>query len=387
MKKSIVKFGYVIVLATLTSQLVFGSNTSSLINQQNSLEEQIKQAEENVKNAKEDREKIVAELEFAEIELAKAKEDLKVINEEVEDVREELVQAEEDYDIATEKRDKQYEDLKDRLSFMYVHGDAGYTDVLLESTDVSDFFKRVEYINSIIKHDKEILNSLEEIQRQIDEQVTLINQKKTEVESLQAQQKAKTQELQVKQSNREGALSKINSNIDAQQDVVYSLEKENAKIEAMIKEAQKNAQENNNNNDSYTYTGGELAFPAPQYVRMSSDYGSRIHPISGKKQFHTGMDFATGYGTDIVAAEAGVVISASYLSGYGNTVIINHGNGLSTLYAHNSSLDVKVGDSVVRGERIAGAGSTGNSTGNHLHFEVRKNGAHQDPKSYISWNG
>ncbi len=383
MKKTIKRAVSVLCLVSITTQIVSANSTSNLQNQQSSIEQQIRDAQKDVENAKDDREKVVAELEVAEAEFQKANAELETINSQVTQVKAELSAAEEAYEEATIKRDQQYENLKDRLSFMYEYGDVGYAQVLFESENVSDFFKRVEYINAIIAYDKDILSSLEETQKQIDEEIAIITQKKAEVESLQAQQKAKTQELQAKQANKEKALAKINSDIDAQQDVIYALEEENAKVEAMIKEAQRKAAQSGGNSSAYTYSGGQLAWPAPQYSRLSSDYGSRIHPITGKQQFHTGIDLASGYGTDLVAAEAGVVITASYLNGYGYTVIIDHGNGLSTLYAHCSTLDVKVGDTVTRGQRVAGTGSTGNSTGNHLHFEVRLNGSHTDPKPYL----
>lgn len=136
---------------------------------------------------------------------------------------------------------------------------------------------------------------------------------------------------------------------------------------------------------NYIYVDGtgQLCWPAPEYTRFSSDYGIRKNPVTGIVKQHTGIDLATPYGSPIVSAEDGIVVTSRFLNGYGNTVIIDHGNGLSTLYGHNSRLDVNVGDRVVRGQRIAGAGSTGNSTGNHLHFEVRVNGVHTDPKPYL----
>ncbi len=382
MKKFLRNANTLVVLSTLTTQIVFANNTSSLKNQQDSLEQQIKAAEENVKEAKESKEQVLAELEVAEAEVAKANNELEAINGQVRTVKAELEQAEVAYQVATEKKEKQYEDLKARISFMYEFGDVGYTQVLFESEDISDFFKRVEYINTIIKHDKEILTKYEETQKEIDAEIQVISEKKSQIETLQAQQKAKATELEAKQANKEKALAKINKDIEAQEDVIYTLEKENAQIEAMIKEAQRKAAASGTK-VANPYTGGQLGWPAPEYTRFSSDYKQRINPVTGKNQWHAGIDLATPYGSSIVAAEDGVVIGASYMSGYGNTVIIDHGNGLSTLYGHNSSLTVNVGDTVTKGQRIANAGSTGNSTGNHCHFEVRINGAHQDPKSYL----
>ncbi len=382
MKKTIKKTMALVAIVTLTTQAVSVEATSSLNTKKNSIAEQIKAAEAEVEEAKEDKAQMMAEIQAAENEVAKANQELEAINAQVRTVKEELAQAEANFEAATIKKDQQYENLKARISFMYEYGDVGYTQVLFESENVSDFFKRVEYINTIIEHDKEILSTLEETQKKIDEEIQVITQKKTDIETLQAQQKAKASELETKQANKERALAKINDDIEAQQDIIFSLEKENAEIEAMIKAAQAKAAAKAGSG-AYTYTGGQLGWPAPEYKYISSGYSHRVNPISGRDEWHTGLDLPTNYGTSINAAEAGVVITAGYVNGYGYTVIIDHGGGMSTLYGHNSSLLVNVGDTVTRGQRIANAGSTGNSTGNHCHFEVRINGKHTDPSPYL----
>lgn len=128
---------------------------------------------------------------------------------------------------------------------------------------------------------------------------------------------------------------------------------------------------------------GVLSYPCEK-GRVTSDYGMRIHPISGKYKMHTGIDFGGNpAGTPVLASADGIVITAGWLSGYGYTVIIDHGNKISTLYAHNSKLYVKAGEEVQRGQKIAAVGSTGNSTGPHIHFEVRVDGEHTDPKEWL----
>ena len=135
--------------------------------------------------------------------------------------------------------------------------------------------------------------------------------------------------------------------------------------------------------DSGAVSSKGMIWPAPGYNRISSPFGNRIHPIFGTKKMHTGIDIAAPMGASIVAATDGVVQHSGGLGGYGNAVIVDHGDGISTLYAHNSSLSVSVGQSVKRGQVIAKAGSTGYSTGPHLHFEVRKNGSYINPTPWV----
>ena len=132
------------------------------------------------------------------------------------------------------------------------------------------------------------------------------------------------------------------------------------------------------------YDGGVFAFPLESYTRVSSDYGYRIHPILNVQQFHNGVDFAAPKGTKIYAAYDGEVVAATYSSTMGNYVMIDHGSGLFTIYMHASKLYVSKGDIVIKGDHIAAVGTTGRSTGNHLHFTVRKNGAYESPWNYLS---
>ncbi|WP_339060460.1 M23 family metallopeptidase [Tepidibacillus marianensis] len=133
------------------------------------------------------------------------------------------------------------------------------------------------------------------------------------------------------------------------------------------------------------YNGGQFAWPVPGHSRISSDYGWRIHPIYHTRKFHAGIDIPAPQGSTIVAADDGVVILTSYVNGYGNTVMIDHGSGIQTMYPHirNGGIKVSVGQKVTKGQKIAEIGSTGNSTGPHTHFEVRKNGTAVNPWTYL----
>lgn len=389
MKKKFEKFIVFLCIVTFSTQAVFA--TADLEEEQKGIEAQIKEAEEKLKNSQAEQETLSVELELAELEVRKAEEDLANINAQLEEVTAQLEQANADLVVAQEERDVQYELLKERISFMYEYGDVGYAQVLLDSKDFSDFFKRAEYVNSIIEHDQAILTKLEEIEASIEVLIEEIEAKKLEIESLKAQQEAKTKDLQAKEENKRVALEKVNSNIEASQALIDKLEKESDEITEMIKEEQRKAAaaaaaaaSSGGGGVTFTYTGGQLGWPLSGYSRISSGYSGRIHPVSGKWQSqHAGIDIPAPRGTPVLAAEDGVVISTGYMGGYGYTVIVDHGGGLSTLYAHNSALSVSKGQTVSRGQKVAEVGSTGTSTGNHCHFEVRVNGSHTNPLPYL----
>ena len=177
---------------------------------------------------------------------------------------------------------------------------------------------------------------------------------------------------------RENYIAKLS---DQEKDVQAKIDEYNAQFEAINKEILSLAL---GGIDS-KYIGGELAWPIPGYTRITSKYGMRTHPITGVYKLHTGVDVSAPMGANFVAANDGIVVKAEFNSAYGNMVIIDHGGGVSTLYAHGSEIMVQVGETVKRGETVVlKVGSTGYSTGPHAHFEVRLNGVVTDPLPYIT---
>ena len=175
-------------------------------------------------------------------------------------------------------------------------------------------------------------------------------------------------------SNKEAAIAEYEAEIQAQNELIASLEA------AVAAERKKLAEENAK---KLTYDGGMFAFPAPSYTKISDDYGNRIHPTLGVEKFHNGIDLAAPNGSPILAAYDGEVVAAAYSSSMGNYVMIDHGDSLYTIYMHASALYVSKGDAVTKGQQIAAVGSTGRSTGPHLHFGVRKNGGYVSPWGYL----
>ena len=233
----------------------------------------------------------------------------------------------------------------------------------------------MQYVNDIMGYDKEILDELQQIQETIQEKTDEIAENHAEQEAVVAIQQEKVDEM---------------NEVVAQKKAIWdSYESDLAKYEKLVKANEANdaailRQMNALSSPTAVYSGnGQFTWPVPGYSRISSEFGYRTSPISGKREFHNGLDIPGGYGTAIVAAEAGTVTYAGWMNGYGYTIIIDHGSGLTTLYGHNSSLVVKKGQKVSRGQQIAKCGSTGWSTGNHCHFTVSKNGSAVNPHNYL----
>ena len=235
-----------------------------------------------------------------------------------------------------------------------------------------------------MSYDNNMLTQLTETQNEIKETTERIKEEKEQSEYL----------LGVAQEK----MDSLNAIVKEKENLIASYAQDEAKYNQLISSNEKASQEasrlinqllaeQSSSKSSFVYTGGQLNWPvpsrAPSSSSLSSGYVTRDRPIGNGSEFHTGYDIPASYGSAVVAAEAGTVIYAGWMSGYGNTVMINHGGGLVTLYGHNSSLTVSKGDTVTRGQQVAKIGSTGNSTGNHCHFEVRVNGSHTSPEPYL----
>ncbi len=295
--------------------------------------------------------------------------DLELQEEKVEITKEELRQAEA---LAA----WQYEDTKERMVTMYKNNTRGYLEILFSSDSISELLTRVYYIGQISKYDNMVLDEYERQQQIVAEKKIQLERELAEIEEL--------HELALNQQSRLGMMMEQKVvkiiELEGQQGImenqINALEKAGNKLEEEIQKLILASQ--------LTYSGGQFAWPVPGRYYISSEYNPRDNPISGIPEFHTGIDIPAPYGTAVVAAAAGKVINSGWITGYGYTVMIDHGSGLVTLYAHNSSLKVSVGQTVKQGDTIAGVGSTGYSTGNHCHFEVRINGTHTNPWNYIN---
>lgn len=284
----------------------------------------------------------------------------------IETTQEELVEAE---DNIVDKKDT----LNSRLNVMYKNGDIGYLEVLLDSSDFQDLLTRLDMVQKIFNHDVELIKYLKEQRDLIEIKKNTLEAQRTELIGLMNNSKQKQDNLVVSRgqmAREKQQLIKDHKALEKQEDNLNDLA-EKLKKEILLKQS------------AEKYVGGKMTWPAPGYFRITSPFGYRVHPILKKKKLHTGIDIGISSGKSIVASQHGKVIHSGWYGGYGKVVMIDHGGGIVTLYAHNSSLLVKEGQQVKKGQNIARAGSTGMSTGPHLHFEVRENGQYIDPLKYL----
>lgn len=299
------------------------------------------------------------------------------LQKQISEAEEHLRQTEQALEQAIEEYNQMNELVKTRLQVMYMNSSTTMLDTLLASRSPVEFYERLHYMSVISENDSKLIEQLETARQDVEVKKQLQEQAKELLE-----QKANEKERQIQRLKN--SRSQVENEISKSEQELADLEKE---IDRMLEESKKLSNKIKSLSTSKKkYTGGTMTWPCPSSYTITSYYGMRVHPILRKYKLHTGIDIAAKKGASIVAANNGTVIMAQYdKSGYGNMVVIDHGGGVTTLYAHASKILVSVGQEVKAGDVIAKVGSTGLSTGNHLHFEVRVNGETQNPlKGYLS---
>lgn len=343
----------------------------------------VKELKKQLEASKSDLANYIAELDanLADIQakIAELKEMISTKEQEIEDKTKELEEA-----VAVQEA--QYEAMKSRIKFMYEKGDTLYLELFFGSDNFGDMLNKADYIEMLSSYDRKMLDEyvaqaeyVALCKESLEEEKDVLEEAKKSVEAEEASLNelisAKEQEINAVSSdikNKEAAIAEYEADIAAQNETIAALEKAVAEEKAKLAAEQ-----------GRRYDGGIFTWPAPSYTRISDDYGTRIHPILGVQQFHNGIDMAAPGGSPILAAYDGTVVAAAYSNSMGNYIMIDHGDSLYTIYMHASALYVSKGQEVSKGQKIAAVGSTGRSTGNHLHFSVRKNGSYVSPWSYL----
>lgn len=299
---------------------------------------------------------------------------------------EEIIQKEAELADAQENEDFQKESMIAHIRLMYEKGTPSMLDMLLGAKSFGDFLNKADYVECVMNYDQQmwedyiaIREFTELCKEELELEKEILDQTKANVEIEQQNLEELLAQKMEDLSAYENDISDKERAIREYEELIAAQDAEIEALEAAIAEEKKQQMQEN----GISYDGGSFKFPIASYTRLSSDYGWRMHPTLHVEKFHNGIDLAAPKGTAIYAAYDGKVVAATYSATMGNYVMIDHGDSLYTIYMHASALYVSKGDIVVRGETIAAVGTTGRSTGNHLHFGVRKNGAYQSPWDYI----
>lgn len=353
----------------------------------------------NLKSSLTDVEKLKKELEQSKSDLnayvAQLDTQLNGIQQKIDEYTNLIAQKEREIEVTTQelndaiiRQEEQYEAMKTRIKFMYEQGDSLYMELLFSATSLSDSLNKADYIEALSAYDRNQLDEyvkttelialckeeLESEKEVLDEAKLAVEAEETAVNALISEKEAQILSVSSDISTKEAAIKEYEDMIATENAEIAALEKAVAEEKARLAAA--NAQ-------ARIYDGGMFTWPCPGYKRISDEYGNRMHPTLGIEKFHNGLDMAAASGTPILAAYDGDVVAAAYSSSMGNYIMIDHGGGLYTIYMHSSALYVSKGQSVYKGQTIAAVGSTGRSTGPHLHFGVRLNGNYVNPWNYL----
>lgn len=343
----------------------------------------VKEIKKQLEQSKEDLASYVEELDANLVEIQAKIDDLKA---QISRKEEEIVQKTEELEEAVSIQQAQYEAMKSRIKFMYEKGDSLSMEILFSSESFGEMLNKAEYIEMLSAYDRKMLDEyaayaeyvalckedLEEEKGVLDEAKAAVEEEEASLNELISTKEQEIYQVTNDIKGKEAAIKEYEADIAMQNDAIKALEA------AVAEERKKLAAE-----QGRKYDGGVFTWPAPSYTRISDDYGNRMHPTLGIEKFHNGIDMAAHGGSPILAAYDGKVVAADYNSSMGNYIMIDHGDSLYTIYMHASALYVSKGAEVSKGSKIAAVGTTGRSTGNHLHFSVRLNGNYVNPWSYL----
>ncbi len=323
-----------------------------------------------------EKEKAAAEQEKKELsqKLEGIMADMEELSEKIEAKEAELAVKEEELAQAQIDENDQYESMKKRIKYMYENGSGQLIAVLLESKDITDFLNKAEYISTISEYDRDMLKKFQDIVAEVEAQEEKLQEEYDEIEAMQNDLIEKQDTIETLIDEKDTEIGEMSADLKKLKKAVETAER---------KQREKASSYSGSAGASVVSGNGMFTHPCPGYSRISSYFGPRKQPMAGASSNHKGIDYAAEPGTPIYAAASGTVTTAGYSGAEGNWIVINHGNGLQTYYMHCLKLYVHAGQKVSKGQNIAAVGSTGNSTGPHLHFQVMDGGVARNPLAYL----
>lgn len=365
-----------IITICFSNICAYATSITDLQDKSNQISQNISETNNRLQAVQNELSENMQQLQELDNQLAQSEEELNKINIEVTTLNNQISENEDKLSKIQAEYDSIQDVIDKRVIEMYKSDDWQFLAVLLASESVSGFLKTYDQLVQLNKYDSTLLEKAKQQKEEIETTKKILAEKKKQsVESKQLQQR-KTQVVQNSKTKREYYLSKLTKQEQELQSQIDEYNIEVAQIENEIKLLAFGS-------ISEDYIGGAFVWPVPGRTALTSLYGMRVHPITGAYKLHTGIDISAPLGTNFVASANGVVSKATFNTAYGNMVIIDHGGGVQTLYAHGSEILVQVGEEVKAGTEVLKVGSTGYSTGPHAHFEIRINGQTVNPLDYI----
>lgn len=359
-------------------------NTLSLNEQKEQVEQELQKAEEQLTYVQDELSESIVQLQEMDDKINEYQASLDEVNSQYEELQKRVEESEKQLAEAQEKYDKKLNLLKNRLVAIYKNGETRYLDVLMNSKSIIDFVSKYYVVQKITEYDSKAIDELGETKLELEKINNQLEEDKAQMKLTKVEAEKQTVVLtntRTVYENHKNSLSESEKQLNAQ---IETYKKQQQELENLIRYTISGS------TYELKYSGGVMIWPTLESSYITSPYGSRLHPIQGIVKNHDGIDIGGKTGDPVYAAADGIVIYSQFnTGGYGNMVMVDHGldsNGVKivTLYAHGDKLLKSVGDTVKQGDVIMEMGSTGNSTGPHVHFEVRENGTHVDPKKYLS---
>ena len=367
---------FLIIVLTSVCICVYAEDITGLQEQSSELTQQLDATNNRLQVVQEELSQSMQQLQELDNQVAQSQQEINKINLQVEELELRISQNEEKLKNTQNEYNEIQDLLDERLIQMYERPQLQFLQILLESKNASEFLSTYYAMKELIEYDNELLETVKQQKKIIETTKQILEQEKKQiVEGKQTQQK-KTQVLENTKTMREYYISKLT---EEEKNLQQQIDEYNLQVETIEAEIKLLAL----NSISEDYIGGLLRWPIPGYTHITSQFGMRVHPITGAYKLHTGMDVSAPIGASFVAAGNGIVTKATFNYAYGNMVIIDHGGGVQTLYAHGSEIVAQLGQVVSAGDEVLKVGSTGYSTGPHAHFEIRVNGITVNPVDYL----
>ncbi len=384
MNKKVVRFislviAIIFVFAMVGSvliELAYAETTQQKINK---AEQSKKEAQQKLDQARDKKEKSLAAKELLEKQAGELQAKINTLNDTIEKTTASLDIEEKKLAEATERANAKYDIFKERFRIMCEHGDVSYLEMLFSAKSFGDFVDKAEIVKEISRYDKAVFDEMDAARQQIELSRNEILKLKETQEASANDLKSQKAALVQKQQEQAAYIRELEKDTAAYQRIIDEADAAMASLRASLSSSLSSS------SGGRAYVGGEFAWPTPSCHYITSNFSPRRkNPVTGIYKRHTGTDIGAAYGASVVAANSGTVTLAGWNSGYGNCIVIDHGGGKATLYAHLSAYAVSKGQTVTKGQHIGSVGSTGNSTGPHLHFEVLINGVAVDPMQYFN---